>query len=255
MSVPTAPIDEGIAISLNDVWVQYKLRHAHHYNLKRTVTNLITRRHEEPEIITALQGITLDVPRGARLGLTGPNGSGKSTMLAVMTQALRPSRGTCHTKGRVLALLGGPDEGLDPEQTGRENAVSLGIRLGESLDSIEGMLAEIQDFSGLGRRFDHPVYTYSSGMQVRLRFSTITSVASDVLLVDEGIGAADEAFSRRANDRLRRFYSAAGTLVLASHNEALLEEFCDETIILDGGEVRDRVTNQPSSETREGTST
>ena len=233
----TDKLDEGIAISLTDVWVQYKLRHAHHYNLKRTVSNLVTWRSEEPEIITALQGISLDVPRGARLGLTGPNGSGKSTMLAVMAGALRPSRGHALTNGRVLALLGGPDEGLDPELTGRENAISLGIRLGESLSAMQSMLDEIQEFSGLGRRFDHPVYTYSSGMQVRLRFTAITSIRSDILLVDEGIGAADAAFNERATTRLQDFYSASGTLILSSHSEDVLATHCDGMVMLDGGRV------------------
>lgn len=237
MSAPLAPNQEGIAISLTDVWVQYKLRHAHHYNLKRTASNVVTRRHEEPEIITALQGITLEVPKGARLGLRGPNGSGKSTLLAVMAQALRPSRGTCQTNGRVLALLGGPDEGLDPEQTGRENAVSLGIRLGESLAAMEAMLDDIKEFSGLGARFDHPVYTYSSGMQVRLRFTALTSIRSDILLVDEGIGAADSEFNERAAGRLGAFYASSGTLVLSSHAEEVLASHCTDSVHLGHGAI------------------
>lgn len=228
-------LDESIAICLTDVWVQYKLRHAHHYNLKRTVTNVVTRRQEEPEVITALHDISLDVPTGARLGLTGPNGSGKSTMLAVMAGALRPSRGQAQANGRVLALLGGPDEGLDPEQTGRENAVSLGVRLGESQDAMQSLLDEIREFSGLGRRFDHPVYTYSSGMQVRLRFTAITSIRSDILLVDEGIGAADADFNERAAARLQEFYAASGTLVLSSHAEEVLTMHCDRTVTLSDG--------------------
>jgi ABC-type polysaccharide/polyol phosphate transport system ATPase subunit len=231
----TEPLDRGIAVRLTDVWVQYKLRHAHHFNLKRTASNLLTHRQEGPEVITALQNISLDVPTGARLGITGANGSGKSTMLAVMAGALRPSRGQAQTNGRVLALLGGPDEGLDPEQTGRENAVSLGIRLGESLDSMREMLDEIQEFSGLGRRFDHPVYTYSSGMQVRLRFTAITSIKADILIVDEGIGAADGEFNERAAGRLQGFYAATGTLVLSSHSEDVLAMHCDRTVALSGG--------------------
>lgn len=237
MSELPAP-GQNLAIRLTDVWVQYKLRHAHHYNLKRAVSNAVTRRQEEPEMITALQGITLDVHKGARIGLTGPNGSGKSTLLAVMAQALRPSRGTAEAKGRVLALLGGPDEGLDPEQTGRENAVSLGIRLGEGLDAMQSMLDDIQEFSGLGRRFDHPVYTYSSGMQVRLRFTAITSIRADILLVDEGIGAADADFNERAAARLQEFYAGSGTLVLSSHAEEVLAMHCDRAIRLDQGHVQ-----------------
>lgn len=227
--------NDEIAVRLQDVWVQYQVRHAHHYNFKRTLTNALTRRRDDTEIITALQGITLDIPKGSRLGLTGPNGSGKSTLLAVMAGILTPTHGTATTNGRVLALLGGPDEGLDPEQTGRENAISLGIRLGENAATMTERLDEIQAFSGLGRRFEHPVYTYSSGMQVRLRFSTITSIKADILLVDEGIGAADAEFNERASQRLQDFYTNTGTLILASHAEDVLATHCKQSLRLESG--------------------
>lgn len=226
-----------IAVRLKDVWVQFQVRHAHHYNLKRTLTNALTRRHDDTEIITALHGITLDIPKGSRLGLTGPNGSGKSTLLAVMAGTLTPTRGTATTNGRVLALLGGPDEGLDPEQTGRENAISLGVRLGENTATMTERLEEIQEFAGLGRRFDHPVYTYSSGMQVRLRFSTITSIKADILLVDEGIGAADAEFNERASQRLQDFYTNTGTLILSSHAVQVVQAHCTDFLELDNGHL------------------
>jgi ABC-type polysaccharide/polyol phosphate transport system ATPase subunit len=230
-----SPTNDHYAIRLDDVWVQFRLRHAHHFNLKRTLTNTITRRSDDAEIITALQSISLDIPKGSRLGLVGPNGSGKSTLLSVMAGALTPSKGTAHTNGRVLALLGGPNEGLDPEQTGRENARNLGIRLGESSGTMTEKLEDIREFSGLGRRFDHPVYSYSRGMRVRLRFTTITSFHADVLLMDEGIGAADLEFSDRAATRMQNFLSRSGTLVLSSHSQSLLETFCNDFIHLEGG--------------------
>lgn len=226
------------AIVLDDVWVQYKLRHAHHYNLKRTISNILTVRKEEPEIIAALRGVTLKVPKGARIGLSGPNGAGKSTLLSVMAGVLTPTRGSATTTGRVLALLGGPNEGLDPEQTGRENAIALGVRLGESVAKMQERVDEIKEFSGLGMRFDHPVYTYSSGMQVRLRFTTITSVRADVLVVDEGIGAADAEFNARADERLAQFYAESGTFVLASHDPSLLGKLCTSILHVDKGTIQ-----------------
>lgn len=218
------------AIELSNVWVQYQLRNAHHHNLKRTLTNGLLRRKDEVEIITAVAGISLTINRGDRIGLTGPNGSGKSTLLAVMAGLLTPTRGTATTNGRVLALLGGPDQGLDPEQTGRENAVSLGVKLGESAQAMREQLDDIKEFSGLGGRFEHPVHTYSSGMQVRLRFTAITALKADILLVDEGIGAADTEFNARSEERLRGFYEAAGTLVMASHSSELLMHHCTTDI-------------------------
>jgi len=221
-----------LAISLKNVTVNYRLRNAHHFNLKRALANGITRKKEDAEIISALQNFSLDVPKGSRIGITGPNGSGKSTLLAVIAGAITPTSGTCTVNGKVLALLGGPNEGLDPEQTGRENALSLSIKLGFSSVQANNALDDIQEFSGLGHRFDHPVYTYSSGMQVRLRFSTITSFKADILLVDEGIGAADSEFNERANDRLTKFYAESGTLILASHATEILHTHCEQMIDL-----------------------
>ena len=229
-------MNDFLAIQMNDVWVQYRLRHAHHYNLKRAIGNVVRRRNESPEVIDALRGVTLDVAKGARVGLTGPNGAGKSTLLSVMAGILTPSRGSAITQGRVLALLGGPQQGLDPEQTGRENALFLGVQFGESPAAMQARLSDIKDFSGLGDRFEHPVHTYSSGMQVRLRFSAITSLSADILLVDEGIGQADEEFNERAGARLADFYRGAGTVVLASHNNDLLKRHCTTEIAVKAGE-------------------
>lgn len=224
-----------LAVQLDHVWVQYRLRNAHHYNLKRTVTNLLTRRKEEAEIITALRDVNLNIATGARVGLSGPNGSGKSTLLSVMAGLLTPTQGSATVHGRVLALLGGPNEGLDPEQSGRENALSLGVKLGERMSDMQERMDDIREFSGLGSRFDHPVYTYSSGMQVRLRFSTITSVHADILIVDEGIGAADAEFNARADQRLSGFYGHSGTLLLASHSDDVLATHCDRSLHLNKG--------------------
>lgn len=227
--------EADLSIVLSGVWVQYMVRSAHHYNLKRSLVNAITRRKEEPEIITALENVNLQIAKGARLGIVGPNGSGKSTLLAVMSGALRPTRGSVTVHGRVLALLGGPDQGLDPEQTGRENALSLGVRLGESAEAMRARIDDIHDFSGLGNRFDHPLHTYSSGMQIRLRFSTITSLKPDVLLIDEGIGMADSEFNQRASQRLASFLSNSGTLIMASHSETVIAEHCNQRLVVEKG--------------------
>lgn len=225
------------AIDLRGVWVEYQLRNAHHYNLKRTVANLVARRREVPEIITALRDLTLQIETGARMGIVGPNGAGKSTLLSVITGLLTPTQGVAHVEGRVLALLGGPSQGLDPEQTGEENAVAIGMRLGETSSRMERLLPSIVEFSGLGDRAKHPVYTYSSGMQIRLRFSAITALHADVLVVDEGIGMADAEFNVRAAQRLQEFYGAASTLVLASHSPDVVREHCTAAVTLQNGQI------------------
>jgi ABC-2 type transport system ATP-binding protein/lipopolysaccharide transport system ATP-binding protein len=96
---------------------------------------------------------------------------------------------------------------------------------------------DVTDFSGLGSRIDHLVYSYSSGMQARLRFSVLTALRPDVLLIDEGIGTADAEFAHRASARLQEFVASAGVVVIASHAESLVAEYCQHGLWLHKGRV------------------
>jgi len=219
------------AIEIQGVWVQYR-RPDPAAGLRQRLARSLSLHKPAPQVITALADFSLTVPAGSRIGIVGPNGSGKSTLLAVMAGILTPTRGTAITHGKVTALLGSPGLGLDPNMTGAENAIAVGMRLGETKQAMESRIDEIRDFSGLGTRLNDPVYTYSSGMNARLRFATITTVHPDVLIIDEGIGAADDAFAQRAAERLQEFLRSSGTLVMASHNAALLDAFCDTLVAL-----------------------
>ncbi len=225
------------SVSLRQVHAEYQLLSVRDYNLKNRVVQTLRRRFREPVLIQALRAVDLKIEEGTRLGLVGPNGAGKSTLLAVMAGLLPPTSGTVRVEGRVLALLGGAGAGLDQEATGQDNIISMGVQLGERPEAMRRRIDDITDFSGLGERIRHPVYSYSSGMQTRLRFSVLTSLSPDVLLLDEGLGTADAEFTARANGRLNQFMSSAGILVLASHGDALLRDQCSEAIWLQAGDI------------------
>jgi ABC-type polysaccharide/polyol phosphate transport system ATPase subunit len=225
-------------IRLRDINAKYELLTVRDYNLKRRVIQFANRERETPQIIDALRSVNLELERGSRLGLIGANGAGKSTLLSVMAGLLPPTSGRVEVTGRVLALLGGASAGLDQEATGRDNIVSMGVQLGELPSDMRARSDEIVEFSGLGVRAEHPVYSYSSGMQARLRFSILTSLRPDVLLLDEGIGTADAAFAAQAGARLSEFMSGAGIMVLASHGDDLLRQQCETAVWLDRGAVR-----------------
>lgn len=227
-------------IRVRGVCATYELLTVRDYNLKRRVLDLTSRRRHAPQTIDALRSVNLDLEEGTRLGLVGANGAGKSTLLSVMAGLLPPTAGRVDVDGRVLALLGGSSAGLDQEATGRDNIVSMGVQLGETPAAMRRRAGEVIEFSGLGGRAEHPVYSYSSGMQARLRFSILTSLRPDVLLIDEGIGTADAAFTAQASQRLKQFVSSAGIVILASHGDDLLRQQCDTAAWLDRGVLRDR---------------
>lgn len=225
------------SISLKDAAVVYSLTNSRDYNLKRTVVDLVTMKRQPARRIEALASITLDIAEGSRVGLIGPNGAGKSTLLSLMAGILAPTTGEVYVQGRVLALLGGAGAGLELEASGLDNIVNLGVQLGESASAMRARIDEVVDFSGLEARIGDPVYTYSSGMQARLRFSTLTSLSPDVLLLDEGLGTADAAFAHKAQSRLEAFVSSVGIVILASHGDGLLKEICSDGLWLQSGQI------------------
>ena len=226
-------------IKVTNVTVDLPIYGAHNMNLKGRVANFLARRETEVEIIRALNDISLSINDGDRVGIVGPNGSGKTTLLRVMAGILKPTQGNVEIQGTVVSMI---DQGLgmDPQCTGLENIFRRGIFLNQSTQQMQDRLDEIVDFSGLGDRIRHPLYTYSSGMRARLAFSIATSVQPEILIIDEGIGAADEEFSERAAGRLDSFLQNAGILILASHSHQLLDSWCTKKIRIESGQLFSR---------------
>jgi lipopolysaccharide transport system ATP-binding protein len=184
----------------------------------------------------ALRGVSFDVPSGKTFGLVGPNGSGKSTLLRLIGGVGRPDEGRIDVDGRVAAIfeLGA---GFHHDLTGRESVLLAGVICGLTRREVASRFDEIVGFAELEAFIDDHIRTYSSGMVARLGFSIATHVDADVLLVDEVLAVGDLAFQERCMNRLRAFQRAGVTMVIVSHEPALLAGFCDEVLWLLGGTV------------------
>ena len=184
--------------------------------------------------VTALSKVNLHLRPGDRLGLVGHNGSGKTTLLRALSGAYEPDGGWVEVGGRVSSLLD-LSLGLDETATGLEN-IRLRCRLsGLSSREIRTRMEEIALFSGLESFLALPVKTYSAGMRARLAFAAATAVEADVLLMDEWIAVGDSGFRQLAHRRLLGLMERAGILVLASHDTALLQRYCNKVMRLDAG--------------------
>jgi len=187
-------------------------------------------------VVKALSGISFTLRDGDRLGLVGGNGAGKSTLLKVLAGVYRPAAGEVLVSGKITScfdLL----PGLDPEDTGYENIVTGGLLLGMTRAAIESTIADIEEFSELGEYLSLPVRTYSAGMMARLGFALATAVDPGILLVDEGIGAGDARFAKRASERLEAFVARSSILVMASHSDALVRSWCNKAALLEAGRM------------------
>jgi ABC-type polysaccharide/polyol phosphate transport system ATPase subunit len=230
-----------VSVELCNVSVFFPVFDASAQSLKKKVIALSTggrigRDAADHVVVQALDSVDLSLKRGDRLALLGRNGAGKSTLLRVMAGIYEPTRGSIRVQGRVAALLGG-SPGMDPDSTGRENIVLHGLYLGLSKSDIKRHTEAIIEFTELGSFIDLPLRTYSTGMRARLSFGIATAVVPEILLLDEGIGAGDAAFIEKANRRLNEFIGGTGILVLASHSEGLVRQFCNRYALLNQGRI------------------
>lgn len=188
---------------------------------------------------SALSGITLDVPRGHRIGIIGRNGAGKTTLLKLICGNFSPSQGEVEVNGHVQALMN-VGLGFHPEYTGRENVAAAlqynGLNKSEYQEAVDGII----EFCELGEFLDQPFKSYSLGMQARLMFAAATAIKPDILIVDEVLGAGDAYFVAKSKARVQRMIEAGCTMLLVSHSMQQVLELCDEAIWLEHGAIKMR---------------
>jgi len=188
-------------------------------------------------VVHALNNISLSLRDGDRLGLIGHNGSGKSTFLRLLSQIYEPNNGHINIAGRVSSMLD-LMQGIEAESTGYENILTRGTILGLSRKEIRDKTQEIIEFSGLGDYLSMPLRTYSSGMMVRLAFSISTCIKPDILLIDEIFGAGDADFMDKARNKMISLLDQSSIVVMATHSDELIQEFCNKALLLEGGCIK-----------------
>jgi ABC-type polysaccharide/polyol phosphate transport system ATPase subunit len=174
-------------------------------------------------VVRAIDTMSFEIEKGSRVGLIGHNGAGKTTLLRVIAGIYEPTGGSLETIGRVMPLFN-LMEGMMPDATGREFIHIRGILLGFESGHLDALAEEVIEFCELGSYIDMPVRTYSIGMLVRSAFALATSATSEILMFDELIGAGDERFVSKAQQRLQTFVERSNILVVATHSRAVLDQ-------------------------------
>ena len=186
--------------------------------------------------VRALNGLSFSLRPGDRLGLVGHNGAGKSTLLRALAGIYAPTSGRVRVHGSLTSLLD-ISLGMDENATGYENILMRGVMMGVSVRAMRALADEIADFSGLGDFLQLPIRTYSSGMRLRLGFAASTSIAADIVLLDEWMTVGDGAFQTKASARLQALVDRGHILVLASHDLNLVRSLCNCGLELANGEI------------------
>lgn len=232
-----------VGITLQNVSIDFPVYNSRSRGLINTIFGHSRREQNRVEAagmgnvcVHALHDISLVLKPGDRIGLIGRNGAGKTTLLRVLSGVYEPTRGLMSQKGRISSLTD-IMLGMDLDASGYDNIVMRGIVMGLDRRSAVALIPEIERFTELGEYLQLPVRTYSQGMLLRLAFAVSTSITPDILLMDEMIGAGDASFVKKAETRINGLIDGVSILVLASHNESILQSFCTTGIMMKRGRI------------------
>ncbi len=224
------------AVEVENLWKTFQIPHEKRNTLFENLTCLL--RPNQYETYTVLKDINFKVDEGECIGIIGDNGSGKSTLLKIIANILRPTKGKVKVDGKMTPFLE-LGVGFQPDLTARENVGVYATIMGLSKNEIKNRTDDVLKFAGLEKFQDTKLKNLSSGMQVRLAFSTAIQTDPDVLLVDEVLAVGDMDFQQKCFDVFNRYRKEGVTILFVSHDLGAVRRFCDRTLLLGASEQRD----------------
>ena len=221
-------------IEVEHLWKTFRIPHEKRTTVFEALVGLLDTKRGYEEF-TALTDINFSVKKGEWLGVIGPNGSGKSTLLKIIANTIRPTKGKVNINGRITSFLE-LGIGFQPELTAAENIYVYGAIMGFSDAEIKERVDRILDFAGLKRFKDTKLKNFSSGMVVRLAFSTAIQTEPEILLLDEVLAVGDMEFQQKCFAVFERYRQEDKAVVFVTHDMNSVKKFCDHTLLLNHGE-------------------
>ena len=212
---------------------------------------------------TAVNHLTLDIPRGSFYGIVGPNGAGKTTAITMATGLLRPTQGQAWIAGEQVWSATGANvaakmafgllaDGLPvfDRLSAPEFLSYIGLLRGMDPDTIA------QRSTSLLTSLDLPqdsklIVDFSAGMTKKILLAAALLHRPEVLILDEPFEAVDPVSARHIRQILASYCAAGGTVVMSSHVMELVEGLCDHVAIIADGRV---LTSGTTEQVRQGRS-
>lgn len=196
--------------------------------------------------VHAVDGLSLNIPRGSIFGFLGPNGAGKTTTINLCVGLLRPTSGTIDLDG-----AGSPEDpavrmriGVAPQSialydtlTAAENLNVFGKLYGLTHAVIRERSGELLDRVGLAERSDDRVSTYSGGMKRRLNLAAALIHDPPLVMLDEPTAGVDPQSRNAILDTVRGLRDRGKTIVYTTHYMEEAQRLCDHVAIIDRGRL------------------
>ncbi|MDM9557759.1 ABC transporter ATP-binding protein [Bordetella petrii] len=179
--------------------------------------------------------LSFAIPPDRNIGLIGRNGSGKSTLMRLLGGSDMPDSGRILTDKNISWPVG-LSGGFQGSLSGRENVKFVCRIHGAFGDDMREKIKYVEDFAEIGKWFDEPVRTYSSGMRSRVGFGLSMAFDFDYYLIDEVMSVGDIHF-RRKSAQIFQTKLKKKNIILVSHSMGQIEKFCDIVILLRDGQA------------------
>ncbi|MGR5448728.1 ABC transporter ATP-binding protein [Vibrio sp. PNB22_3_1] len=180
-----------------------------------------------------LDNVTFTFPGGRDIAVMGANGAGKTTLLKLLARSDYPSSGRITTSVQTSWPLG-LGGGFQGSMSGREN-VQFVCRIYGAKNVAERM-AFVQEFSGIGKNFDLPIKTYSSGMRSKYVFALSMAFDFQLYLIDEVMAVGDASFQAKCAEVLEAKRDISN-IILVAHSDRKMREHCDYGVVVKDGRL------------------
>ena len=197
--------------------------------------------------ITAVDNLTLDIPKGSAFAFLGPNGAGKSTTLKILTSLIKPTSGEAHffninaleEPHEALLQIGAVVESAEfyPSLTPSETLDYFGRLRGMNSDKISRNSNKFLKLVGLDNWSDKKIGTFSRGMKQRLAIAQALLHEPPILLLDEPTFGLDPRGMVEIRNVFKDLTKEGKTIFFSSHLFGEIEEICDTLAIIDKGQV------------------
>jgi putative ABC transport system ATP-binding protein len=212
----------------------------------------VSKHFEGRRLVTALEGISLDIPRGQLVSIVGPSGSGKSTLLNLIGGLDRPTAGAITLDGQRLDGLS--DEGLTAVRRDKLGFIFQFFNLLPSLSCVENVslplhlrgwprkqitdrALELLERVKLTSRADHLPDELSGGERQRVAIARALSVYPPILLADEPTGNLDSETGAEILRLIRDLHVSLGSTILIVTHDMNVAQTCQRTITIRDGRI------------------
>jgi ABC-2 type transport system ATP-binding protein len=210
---------------------------------------------------TALNGVSINIPRGSIFGLLGPNGAGKTSLIRIITQITAPDSGKVYFNGELLSPKHISQIGYLPEERGLYKKMKVGEQL-LYLTQLKG-ISKVEAMDKLKiwfKKFEIQAWwnknieDLSKGMQQKVQFIATVLHNPSLIILDEPFSGFDPINANLIKDEILQLKEQGCTIIFSTHRMESVEELCDYIALINKSEkILDGSTKEIKNQYRTNT--